>query len=84
MSETKHTPGPWRYIGLEIAADFVSIAVMRQWSDEVQAELQANACLIAAAPEMLEALRDTVDLELLREDWVHKVQAAIAKAEGKL
>lgn len=61
---TKHTPGPWRTDGsieaedLDIVSDEGRIAMMdvsRQtgWSKPV---MNANARLIAAAPELLEAL----------------------------
>jgi len=47
-------------------------------------EIEANARLIAAAPEMLEALK-TIESCLAPEDndyAARKVRAAIAKAEG--
>ena len=89
--ETKHTPGPWVADGSEITtetwvcgADGKRICTMRpsfaDWS---------NARLIAAAPELLEALMDALkDLEALSQ-WdnasacARKARAAIAKATGK-
>ena len=90
MSE--HTPGPWRVGGVEdlrhgrgrqIAADDAKICVVYGVRDP---DVKANANLIAAAPEMLEALRSAMQC---LDDFVgdgptyRMVEAAIAKAEGK-
>lgn len=66
MSETKHTPGPWHYTQqdqqVHLPGDHSkSIADIRGWGwiqklpnpEEIQ---DANGKLIAAAPELLEAL----------------------------
>ncbi|HZV36620.1 MAG TPA: hypothetical protein VFB72_18730 [Verrucomicrobiae bacterium] len=103
-AETKHTPGPWiadgGYIqsttakmfggGAVIVADpYVSEAFI---SDE---EVDANARLIAAAPELLEALIDARDWlqHIMSEDAEppledtgdvrDKCTDAIAKAKGE-
>lgn len=102
MKEAKHTPGPWQtdrnnvHSG-QIATvhhclnnDWVEI-----WSPDAFAETEemqeANARLIAAAPELLDALEDLVsfmnlapelanyDIEVELED----ARAAIAKATGR-
>ena len=102
----KHTPGPWaqfrtvngdRFITAEGDRGLIELATVYAEA-EYQAKLpdEANARLIAAAPEMLEALRAAqLELneyfELLRRDHpMHdayltgdKVDAAIAKAEGR-
>lgn len=69
MSESKHTPGPWQSEGPDFFGDFniilagsagehdkraVAAVVSNLRSEE---EVVANAHLIAAAPDMLEALR---------------------------
>ena len=62
---TQHTPGPWTIYGpeLDITADdevadrTVTVAMM---CDDAGLEREANADLIAAAPAMVEALRDLV------------------------
>ena len=48
-------------------------------------EAVANARLIAAAPELLEALKETLAIAKRDEfgDYVIRAEAAIAKAEGK-
>ncbi len=66
---SKHTPGPWRIGGLvrQIMEDRKGrgaktegfdrvVAVMPPWHEDNSTELEANAHLIAAAPELLEAL----------------------------
>ena len=60
---TTHTSGPWCAEKLDASPDhswaidseLVEIARLLEWPDH-QAEAEANARLIAAAPEMLEAL----------------------------
>lgn len=59
--ETNHTPGPWRYI-----PDFSAVTIIRNHELKAVAdfgkvdlpETEANARLIAAAPELLAALED--------------------------
>lgn len=93
-----HTPGPWEVYcdGFSVAAEdghIVSTYVEGNTDDECS----ANARLIAAAPELLEALQDAilfVDLVRLRarrlreseqeieaQDCLDKARAAIAKAQ---
>jgi hypothetical protein len=89
------TPGPWNIFKgiweLEIEADGIAICDLCQRGDEEQ-EL-ANARLIAAAPDLLEALEfmlsvfnetypDVADDEEDREAWA-KARAAIKKATGE-
>lgn len=56
---------------------------------ETPIENEANACLISAAPDLLEALKECIDRACTtRGEWVplatmKKMQAAIAKAEGR-
>jgi hypothetical protein len=85
MSESKHTPGPWaieevrRVLG---AGDF-GRAPFRD------AELEANARLIAAAPDLLAALVALCDSGPHPDDMtpenlaaLKRARAAIAKAGG--
>ena len=69
-------PIPWRgYVCSIQSADHVC-GISRE-------EAEANARLIAAAPELLEALRDMVsDRKCLSEATVNFARAAIAKATG--
>lgn len=98
---TKHTPGPWATEGngryyASVRAPSRMVADMRIIGGAVDAENTANARLIAAAPDLLEALETMVDLQgkaasgfplsenELRE-WAvanYTARAAIAKARG--
>ena len=85
---TKHTAGPW-FIGptilTSINTDKKHIAIVNYWKDGTDAsvfgaEHKANAHLIAAAPELLEALEKVAKNIYMPEDWEDEVTAAIAKA----
>jgi len=94
MSEPKFTPGPWftddyGYIFSGERRDAHMIAEVRGWGwiqylpdpEKIQ---DANAHLIAAAPELFEALEYvmTAHGEQL-SDAFEKAQAALAKARGE-
>ena len=107
---TKHTPGPW-HIGVgngegSIFADngrtrieiggttlYPICQVNRKWEDE---EDEANARLIAAAPELLQAIKDLFrECAMVHKSWgdgantkeadaaIKRAKDAIAKATGK-
>jgi len=90
---TDHTSGPWK-------ANFQKIAEVQAENGALIAKcnkltslvnLQANARLIAAAPELLDALETCLafieDAHILEGQWhwdpVEKARAAIAKAIGR-
>ena len=81
--DTKHTPGPWVISGRSTIN-----AGRGGWVASVsQSNREANARLIAAAPELLEALR-VLEAALIRDmgagySGVARCQAAIAKAAGQ-
>ncbi len=93
---TKHTPGPWVADGCVIehfdAPLKFDIAVTRQhliWTPDTE-HAEANARLIAAAPELLEACklaadalstRDAIALGIGRDAFLALV-AAVGKAQG--
>jgi hypothetical protein len=90
---TKHTPGPWSLKDdLIYGPDGITIVsadgLMENYGppDRSMEENYANARLIAAAPELLEALKglfknnQDIDAYLQAKD---KAVQAIAKAEGK-
>lgn len=111
MSTAKHTPGPWKASELERELDYGDTAILRSdgvgiayataydFYREIDidgATVLANASLIAAAPDLLEACRAT-EL-LLCEVWdviaplvgpeqvnavADAVRSAIAKSEGR-
>jgi len=93
---TQHTPGPWKITSLEFIDDSLGGGIARVYSRQTRSleELEANARLIAAAPEMLEALKDQEKFWVMREaelgllstkanELLARIRAAIAKAEGR-
>lgn len=83
---TKHTPGPWSCPkGLEvIAADGRVITFIDDGDYREPAEAEANACLIAAAPELLAALKVCLHFcNPMQTRAIAATQEAIAKAEGQ-
>lgn len=96
MSAPKHTPGPWR-VGIskhtvyQVAAPELRIALCSDLEEKGGREAEkANARLIAAAPDLLEALRlqrcsqctpSEPDEDVC--DACRARRAAIAKAEGR-
>ena len=97
MSTLKHTPGPWevidraqqhntdalhRYLIMQPEGNNTFIAKTIKEYDSV--DDLSNARLIAAAPELLDALRLVLahDGALTGADWT-AIRAAIAKAEGE-
>lgn len=94
----KHTPGPWRsenqFSCKILNENGVCVAVPHgpegRWVD-VKEEHEANARLIAAAPELLEALKSIMEeLEKDTPTSIYKISEliikgnkAIAKAEGR-
>ena len=93
---TKHTPGPWgidavpssdvHYIRSVTDADGRAIAKVRHHLEQTMDEAITNARLIAAAPDMLAALRAAhSDIQRIPGhtiDMLGRIEAAIAKAEG--
>ena len=89
---SKHTPGPWRTFNVaDVFPDDGDTEGGRQIADCAVGELigfheaAANARLIAAAPDLLEALKDMVlYCDMFPNAPYHvKAKAAIAKAEGR-
>jgi len=94
---SNHTPGPWRYEAstktIRACPSNYWLATMDSWDGAVNNE--ANARLIAAAPDLLEALeelvsrRESVCAERGEMDRLagsdgryNRARAAIAKAKG--
>jgi hypothetical protein len=93
--QVKHTPGPW---AVDAEGDVVVSDGTVAWvgsANALDAPYTANlpnARLIAAAPEMYEALKAILDgsgpyisrvTKIVGVDAVEKASAAIAKAEGR-
>ncbi len=93
-----HTLGPWSValmLGLPTVVSRVTgervadVICEKRKRDENLSELEANASLIAAAPELIEACRALLDISGFGDDPVtasihRQAEAAIAKAEGRL
>jgi hypothetical protein len=98
--QTKHTPGPWVIGGSLISNGRTPVALVLhngngnpskasdydrdapRWVDGAD----ANAALIAAAPELLALVLDALDdqdVDILGSAWVRDARAAIAKATGE-
>lgn len=92
---SKHTPGPWRY-GRHIdgyrsidADGWNSLALVIEFDEDDNADPEgiANAFLIAAAPDLYEALEELLDIEGPQPGtaaWADKTRALIAKAKGEV
>lgn len=88
---SKHTPGPWSafykskydewHVSLPVSGSSMKLALC---PDGIQSEnREADAHLIAAAPEMHEALRQCRDLHEDDESIRGVIDAALLKAEGR-
>lgn len=107
MNEVKHTPGPWKVdddtahgrmtLIFDQLGDLIADTArgMRNVDlDSAASECEANARLIAAAPALLEALKElwpfieadcdgaNADLDDPYQAAMAKARAAIAQAEG--
>jgi hypothetical protein len=74
MTTTQHTPGPWRAEGWNnlVVNSYTGDTIIIQPGGSEYAkleELQANARLIAAAPELLEALKGMME-------WARRVKGS--------
>jgi len=98
MSERKFTPGPWMLSGRTVYAlndqGFNRFSALVQDAHTSAVELDANARLIAAAPELLGALeylmaiadrsgRERYIQFQLTPEFLEPARAAIAKATGR-
>lgn len=93
-TNTTHTPEPWIYDdGFIYGADNTMICDPHADNQDID-EREANARLIAAAPELLERLQDCVKVLQSFQDQLQGksiavtanleyARAAIAKAEGR-
>ena len=100
MTQANHTPGPWnlgeeidnfRSISVPLWSEFANVVVRLEDDDRPYFRGEANARLIAAAPDLLEALTEAEAYMSIVEPRSDKaeygrtlgvVRAAIAKATG--
>jgi hypothetical protein len=86
--KTNHTPAPWEYKEDILSGNIDIVSAKREFitliytdSDTELAKIDiANAKLIAAAPELLEALIEVVRISDRKHDAWDKAKAAIKKA----
>lgn len=95
MSNIAHTRGPWHVTRTDnvVFETENQRAIAWTWADDMPyvksaAERKLNAHLIAAAPDMLAALKAIVEYETSPDfsKWALRVdaaRAAVAKAEGR-
>ena len=103
---SKHTPGPWQTMPEECDKAYIRVRgtalgnrykvanVLTPTYEGVHQseaeETRRNAQLIAAAPELLDALRGAVVLfgchcnDCTALDWLSRAEAALTKAGGEL
>ena len=97
MSETKFTKGPWKATydsqlraAIEIynTEDRILVAVLPdRGTIEAMSEIEANANLIAAAPDMYEALEEVwriveSNMSLSRDNRADRIKRILCKARG--
>lgn len=86
----EHTPGPWRIerkdggmFNVVAGHDyFTRTFVAFMGANPEEGDTEANARLIAAAPELLEALEAMVATSPIDDEVLPQVLAAIARAKG--
>jgi hypothetical protein len=92
MSQLKATPGPWKRVLNKFGESvLVQPATDRtlfllddgETTDWDADETEANARLIAAAPELYEALQEAVVYSEAEFPWTVRARAALAKARGE-
>ena len=96
MNDLKHTSGPWSIRQVESAfmivheSECAVICTTNDWDEKFKDEEQANARLIAAAPELLEALGKlvgffdgSVSIKYVANYALPDAITAIAKAKGE-
>jgi hypothetical protein len=88
----KHTQGPWVAIpmpdgSIDICKSNAGYHIAQMLYTGYPADVQANARLIASAPDLLaslESLLDDADVcEVAGDDAIRQARAAIAKAKGE-
>ena len=83
-----HTTGPWWYDSHSNVGGLIQGnseepgGVASAHHRENPEEFEANAHLIAAAPELLEAAQDVIERMGSKSTNLDRLRAAIAKAEG--
>lgn len=96
MSAPMHTPGPWSledrddgasgYVLRGADVEFIEYIERSRWMNEIaDPEQEANARLIAAAPELLDRLENliiAIDMGWDLDGVIDAARAAVARAKG--
>lgn len=78
----KHTPGPWEQSGCSVYGKTTAKPICLMSGPAMQEEREANARLIASAPELLEACKMALNLYKHSPYTIEDtLRQAIAKAE---
>jgi hypothetical protein len=90
MKTTLHTPGPWKcdLVSLKIWANDGNAEIARTSSDVSISEEEANARLIASAPDLLAILNEVcmqhdMGLNKIETSLYDIAKAALRKAKGE-
>lgn len=94
MSQSKHTPGPWKWLYSSIDDEMVYRVIPIQRPGTHFVTNEADARLVAAAPELLHALEltiryldhpevKTIPFAMSVDAAIEQARAAIAKAKGE-
>ncbi|MDR6431027.1 hypothetical protein [Brucella pseudogrignonensis] len=103
MADTKFTPGPWSFevirhiwkLGMNAAIAEGYVPTDQAVNDTINGVSDANAHLIAAAPELYEAVEELTaamkkygmdvdgDAPAAHREMMHKAESALAKARGE-
>jgi len=93
MNDFKGTPGPWMYVVRnvnELMTTFHGVTIGDTYIEAATRNEGADAILISAAPELLEALQELVHADThgikncsAQVNALEKAKSAIAKALGK-
>ena len=84
-----HTKGEWK-VGLDSWDTYIGtgnqyLAKMINSGSLTDAEVKANANLIASAPDMYEALKEILFYNIeMPSTIIEQIQKALAKAEGRI
>lgn len=104
--KTKHTPGPWKVLEIKndkelmfiVKSDERMIGSFHGFYSDADDKLKADANLLAAAPEMLEALENALRLlavaennnafkdcalPLIGKKTIEQIESIINKAKGE-
>jgi hypothetical protein len=88
MGEAKHTPGPWEVVDRHLSPRYVvkpddGVDVISGWTMICQPEESRDCDLIAAAPELLEALEHIcAEAESWHKETGHEDDDPIIKCDG--